>query len=677
MTQITPKEKYIIYDKETLSNFYSVGFLDYSTNKRRNFIICESQNDLRQMMAFVRSLYQNEYEMVGFNNLAFDAQILEWMINNYGDIKHWKGEKLAMRIAELATKTIELQNNPEKYLHLVPEWKMQIKQIDLFKQLHYDAKKIGLKWLQFTMRFPNIESMPIHHTAKVRKDQIPEILSYMDNDTDSTKELFKRVKFETELRRTLSNEYQINLMNASEPKMARDIFGHFMSERLGVPYRELKERRTYRNWLKGEDLVFDYVKFKDPILNGVLDFFNNLQFNPYEFDQNNLGLKKVIRNFKFHNILADVGLGGIHGCVPPGVYEEKEGEWEITDLDVASYYPNLGIKNGLYPEHLANDFCVVTDNLYQMRKKIDKKSPINYIFKIILNSAYGLSKEPNNYFHDPRYTFTITINGQLLLLKLAELLRDNVPGVVFYQFNTDGLTLGHHPKYKPLVQKVMKSWEKNTMLELESNNYKKMIIMDVNNYIAIDTKDKLKRKGLFGYSMKPEDREMAYHKNPSALVIPKALEAYFVHGVPYRDYIRGHQDIYDFCIGVKVRKDFNILRYFYDKEKVSIEKEQINQQVIRYYISNEQATLKKKYKDGSKVAENNKNRKPKGTKNSFNVKKESNVQELEAGWNTTVFNRYVKKPMEDYDIDYNYYIQAVRDIVDEIQPNVTNLKLNF
>jgi hypothetical protein len=508
------------------------------------------------------------------------------------------------------------------------------------------------------MRFDNIETMPIHHDTIVTHDMVDSIIKYNGNDVDATAEFFKRVKFETDLRIKLSDEYDLNLMNASEPKLAREIFGKFLSEEMGIPYRELKERRTYRNRIYARELVFDYVKFDDPILQGCKDFYMKLEFNPYNFAENNIGLKKVNKTFRYHNVPEVViGLGGIHGCVNAGVYEARK-DLIIHDLDVKSYYPNLGIKNGLFPEHLSLTFCTTYAKLYKMRTEIPKASPINYIFKIILNSTYGLSKEMNNYLHDPNYTFAITINGQLLILMLAEFVRKRVKDVFFYQLNTDGITIGYHPKHAKAVAEAMKEWEKLTNLELEDKYYTKMVINNVNNYMAVDTKGVVKRKGsYFAYSLDPEDKELDYHKNPSMLIVPKALEAYFIHGKPYEEFIRSSTDILDFCLGVKLKKDFELERQWYDKAENKISRELINQTVVRYYVSKESSTIKKKYKAGTKKA--------------------GQTVELEAGWNLTYYNSHTPKPIKEYNIDYSYYISKVRDIINQITPHARNLQLAF
>lgn len=651
-------ERYTVYDLETLSNCFTAVFKDYTTGKEKEFVIHESRNDLIPLGKFLKQLWRNNYWLIGYNCNAFDAQILEYIFSKWDELKNWSGEDIAEAIYKLAQMIITLPDE-DRFMNLIPEWHFNIQHIDIYKQKHYDGngKRCSLKWLQFTMRFENIETMPIHHSSRVGSESIESILRYNRNDVRATFRSFEINKFETDLRFKLSEEYNLNLINASEPRLAREIFGKFLSDYMGVPYRDLKERRTYRSRIAAKDVIFPYVRFKDPVLLAAKEFYEKLDFNPYKFEENNYGLKKVEKTFKYHNLQEIVvGLGGLHGCIDPGVYTSNS-KWVIRDLDGTSYYPNLGIKNGLFPEHLSHTFCTIYEDIFNLRQTIDKKNPVNYALKIVLNSAYGLSKEPNNYFHDPKYTFGITINGQLLLLMLGELLRYKVKSIIFYQFNTDGITIGYDPVETLMVDKCMRYWESITKISLEDKYYNKMVILDVNNYLAVDTKGKIKRKGVFGYSMDKEDVEMDYHKNPSMLVVPKALEAYFVNGTPITEYIQNCTDIFDFCLGVKVKKDFELTQDVYNAETLEVEKTVINQTVVRYYVSTRPSKLKKKYKEGTKKA--------------------GQSVEVKAKQNSTYFNIYEKKPMREYDIDYKFYIKRTREIIEQIQPSSVNLKLDF
>ena len=50
------------------------------------------------------------------------------------------------------------------------------------------------------------------------------------------------------------------------------------------------------------------------------------------------------------------------------------------------------------------------------------------------------------------------------------------------------------------------------------------------------------------------------------------------------------------------------------------------------------------------------------------------MQHVNVGQPVTLFNNYVNKLWEDYNVDYNYYISATQKIIDEIA-NFNQLKL--
>jgi hypothetical protein len=91
----------------------------------------------------------------------------------------------------------------ESFLEFSPR-DLQINQVDVFKLNHWDnnAKRSSLKWIQYTMDWPNIIDMPIRHTEHYYgTEQIPEIIRYCINDVKSTKQIMKLSKSQIGLRR--------------------------------------------------------------------------------------------------------------------------------------------------------------------------------------------------------------------------------------------------------------------------------------------------------------------------------------------------------------------------------------------------------------------------------------------------------------------------------------------
>lgn len=215
----------------------------------------------------------------------------------------------------------------------------------------------------------------------------------------------------------------------------------------------------------------------------------------------------------------------------------------------------------------------------------------------------------------------ICINGQLLLAMLAERL-SLIDSCTIVQANTDGITI--HIKRSELekVRDIAKRWEQLTKLELEEVIYKKMVISNVNNYMAQDEKGKIKEKGAL-YLVDSEP-----HKNKSQKIVRIALKKYFFEGIPIKETIENHintspEAIYDYCLGKKVKwnQNFVIIK--------GMEEKDVAQKVIRYYITKEKATMMKKYNDGR-------------------------IESVNKGYNAKLFQNYEK--LKDYGIDYEYYI---------------------
>ena len=81
----------------------------------------------------------------------------------------------------------------------------------------------------------------------------------------------------------------------------------------------------------------------------------------------------------------------------------------------------------------------------------------------------------------------ITVNGQLSLLMLYEMLMERIPDAAGLLLNTDGVEIRIPRKYKDEYLSICKEWEEITQLNLEHDTYQKIVLGDVNNYIAVNT----------------------------------------------------------------------------------------------------------------------------------------------------------------------------------------------
>ena len=642
MSMDSRTKKFWIMDYETIVNCFVAVFTGYSSGDTRIFVVNRDRNDLPDFLDFLDdNIAYNDWHF-GYNNLAFDAQITEFILENRDELYHLSSDDFTATIAQYAGSVIAKSNRGEWLDY--PEFKLSIQCLDIFKLNHWDsmAKRCSLKWIQFSMDWFSVEEMPHHYTEPVLTDTVLDsIIRYCINDVRSTKQIFvlKNPKGEQvmasqiNLRAQLSADYRLNLYSASEPRISKEMFLHFLSEKLGKDKKEIKVMKTERDNVVVRNIILPSITFTTPEFTGVFNWFKSQIVNTtIDIEQTETRGPKYRMMYK--GVPTDYGLGGLHGCIKSGIYTAGNGK-KILSADVTSFYPNLAIKNEWSPLHIPKkDFCELYEWFFEERKKYPKTSPLNYLFKIILNSTYGLSKNKYSFLYDPEFTFRITINGQLQLSMLYEMIATRIPNAQPLMQNTDGLEFIVDEQDEKLFYEICKEWEELTSLQLETVEYDKMIIGDVNNYIAVYTDGKTKCKGRF------EFEELALHKNKSHLIIPKALYAYFIYGKDPREFLQENRNIFDYCGGAKLKGN-----WFFEKRGVvdgQYTAEKL-QKLVRYFISNTGVKLIKCNPDGREI-------------------------QLESGKHMqTIFNLYEEKPCEQYDVNEKYYQDKIYDEIQKIE----------
>ena len=182
------------------------------------------------------------------------------------------------------------------------------------------------------------------------------------------------------------------------------------------------------------------------------------------------------------------------------------------------------------------------------------------------------------------------------------------------------------------------------MLQLEHDEYSKIILADVNNYIAVNKAGKYKCKGRF------EFEDLALHKNKSFLIIPKAIFNYFINNIPPEKYLAENKNIFDYCAGIKTKSDWNFVAMCHEDGNVTTTK---LQKIVRYYISNKGCKILKRHRsDGREI-------------------------QIESGrWMQTIFDKYEEAEWKDYDINDAYYLDKIYKEIHNVCPvNTNQLKL--
>lgn len=208
--------------------------------------------------------------------------------------------------------------------------------------------------------------------------------------------------------------------------------------------------------------------------------------------------------------------------------------------------------------------------------------------------------------------------------------------------NTDGILCLFSKDLESKYYKVCEEWEKivgnSEMGKLEYTDFKKIWQESVNHYIAIKDDNTVKVKGRFAY-------EVDLNKNNTdkiGRIERKAICEYVKNGTSVEKTIKECKNIYDFCIGLKSSKNY----YF---QTVRDNKFTDYKKIVRFFISN----------DGSKL---------------IKVKKEdadtngADLTKISDGYLVTIFNDYYPvENFEDYNINYSYYIDKCKEIIDKVE----------
>lgn len=651
----------LVYDIEVFQNIFHCAIKDTETGKITLFEISNRKNQLQELVEFFKEFenvegswnnsYTTDYQFntnkifAGYNNIHYDNPIINYIIDYYNVMKDKTYIEICKSIFNLS-KTI--LNSKEGEEGIWKKWKYQqwFESFDILTMLYSTQLRVGLKEMQVTMQYPNVQEFVYDWDIPLVESKFDEMIQYNINDVESTSELLDRCKKAVELRIAIEDEYGVRVLSKDGVNIGMKIITQKYLEKTGQTWWDIKDLRSPMDKIPLKDVILPFVKYDSPILKDMLDTLKKQTVSP--------GRKGYEYKFIFNNLRYTIGVGGIHSVNDPEIIIPKEDEY-LIDCDVASLYPSMLIQHKFYPKHLGPEFLEVYSKIREERieAKHNGNKVKNETLKLALNGLSGNLQNEHNFCYSPFAVMQIRVNGQLLLLMLAEKLVEI--GCKIIQANTDGLFLICKKNKYEEYQKVCKEWEKLTKLELEEDRFEAMYQYAINDYIAVKegyhkTKDKklIKTKGMF-------ITEVLLGKGLSPKIIPEAIINYFVDNIPVEETIKNCKDIRKFLKAEKTGKQWTV--EYNDK---------IQQRINRFYVSNNGYYLWK-FKTDSGVKE---------------------YQNMLKGYAVTLHNTFYSD--EDlqwkyaqgetfesiYDINYNYYISQCKKIINEIKPKQLNL-FNF
>lgn len=659
-------KKVYVYDIEVFQNIFHCSVKNTETGEIYKFEISERKNQLRELVKFFKQVdsyikwgdfYTTDLEIksevifCGYNNLHYDNPVVNYIIEYEDKLMSYNVATICSSIFNLSrTITTSTEDNIEAWKH----WKYQIwfDTFDLLTMLYSNKLRVGLKEIQVTMQYPNVQEFVCDWSKPLPLEDFDNMIDYNINDIESTAELLNRCKKDIDLRIAIEDEYGVRVLSKDGVNIGMKILTQKYLEKTGLTWWDIEGLRSPMDYIPLKDVILPFIKYDSPILQRVLDDMKSQIVSP--------GRKGYENNFIFNGLRYTVGVGGIHSKNDPEIIIPKEDEM-LIDIDVASLYPSMLIEYKFYPKHLGPEFLEVYSQIKDERieAKHNGDKVKNETLKLALNGLSGNLQNQHNFCYSPFAVMQIRINGQLLLLMLAEKLTQI--GCRIVQANTDGLFVLLKKNIYKQANKICREWEQLTRLTLEEERFEAMYQYAINDYIAVTSLyPDMKKRFLSGEVMIRKSTKKPYTcieeiqedfiktkgmfitkvllgKGLSAKIIPEAIIKYFVDGIPVEDTIKGCTDIRKFLMSEKTGKQWHV-------EYMNQEQQRTN----RFYASTNGGYLWKwKYSDNTDA---------------------KSYQNMLTASGVTLLNKFDDKPIEERKINYRYYIYEAYKIIRDLKP---------
>lgn len=326
-----------------------------------------------------------------------------------------------------------------------------------------------------------------------------------------------------------------------------------------------------------------------------------------------------------------------------------------------SYYPSIVISYEIAPAHLNRAIFVkmvkfFRDTRVKCKHTNDDEGYVipgvpNKIaaeaLKIVINSIYGKFGSELFFLYDRFAQLQVTINGQLMTMTLVEELELN--GIHVISANTDGIIIKLPRDKREIFDEITKRWNETNKMGADSEDYKAYYARDVNNYFAVWPDEEVDAKGAM------DDKQYIKNltKGYDMPIVATAVFNYLYKHIPVMETLRNHKNILDFCKTQNVGRQFDVV---YDTLVDGEIKSVYSQRHIRYYVSTQGIIVQKEHKETHQRSR------------------------LASGKQVQLLNSLDDKPIEERNINYQYYYDEAYKIINPIKlgisPNQKGNKAN-
>ena len=326
-----------VYDIEIFPNFFSCAIKNTESGNRVVYEISSRKNDL----PLIPKLFLNKKAIfVTYNGIHYDNPIISYIIINYPRLIKMPVWLITQELKEFSdliiNSTTSKSWNKYKFANLFDG-------LDLLTMMFATKLRCGLKELQVTMQYPNVREYEGDFNSYLPESEYDNVISYNNNDVDSTEELMHRLQGEIELRLGIENTLGVNVLNEDGVNLGVEIIKHNYLKETGKTWSQIKDLRTSCHELDLKDVLFDFIKFETPELKQLHKELLKTHLNlDQERDPKNTN--KFKKTVYIDDLEITYSLGGIHTKNKPEIYKTDD-EWVIIDSDCALDWRTLNFLN--------------------------------------------------------------------------------------------------------------------------------------------------------------------------------------------------------------------------------------------------------------------------------------------------------------------------------------------
>lgn len=316
-----------VYDIEVFPNFFSITVKNTESGNHRFLQISEKRND----MPDIAKLFLNKnIWFVGYNSKHYDSPVISYILINYKSLISkpiWEITRELKKFSDLVINSATSASwSKYKYANL-------FKDLDLLTMMFAQKLRVGLKSLQVTMEYDNVEEYDGDFNKPLPEEDFEKLESYNLNDVLSTEQLLYRISGEIDLRLGIQDTLGVDVLNMDGVNLGVEVIKTNYLKETGKNWKDIKDLRSPCDEIDLKDIIFDFISFKRSELQTLLKTLKSTHINLAEEK-----LKKQKDRWKQTVFLDDLeitySLGGVHTKNKPAIYK-SDNQWVIIDSDCA------------------------------------------------------------------------------------------------------------------------------------------------------------------------------------------------------------------------------------------------------------------------------------------------------------------------------------------------------